>query len=110
MMKKTITRVDLANSISKKFNIPRKDSILFVKMVLDEICNSAVLGEDVKLSSFATFHVRGKCRRIGRNPKSGIPAEITPRRVMTFRASNILKKRIIDSFNKHQLKDDKINQ
>ena len=53
-----------------------------------------VRGEIVKLSSFATFQVRSKNERIGRNPKTGIEVPITPRRVMTFRASQLLKERI----------------
>ena len=49
----------------------------------------------VKLSSFATFHVRSKNERIGRNPKTGEEVPILPRRVMTFKASNVLKSRIL---------------
>ncbi len=52
-------------------------------------------GETVKLSSFATFHVRDKNERIGRNPKTGEEVPILPRRVMTFKASNVLKGRIL---------------
>ena len=66
-----------------------------VETVLDEICEAIVRGETVKLSSFATFHVRGKNERIGRNPKTGEEVPILPRRVMTFKASNVLKNRIL---------------
>ena len=57
---------------------------------------SAVLehGESVKISGFGTFSVRQKGRRIGRNPKTGVEVPITPRRVMVFKPSNILKSRI----------------
>jgi integration host factor subunit alpha len=70
-------------------------------MVLDEICDAIVRGETVKLSSFATFQVRSKNERIGRNPKTGEEVPILPRKVMTFKASNVLKSRILRT---HQAK------
>jgi integration host factor subunit alpha len=51
-------------------------------------------GENVKLSSFGSFIVRIKGERIGRNPKTGVEVPITPRRVMVFRPSSVLKSRI----------------
>jgi integration host factor subunit alpha len=63
--------------------------------VLDEICDAIVRGETVKLSSFATFQIRDKNERIGRNPKTGEEVPILPRRVMTFKASNVLKQKIL---------------
>ena len=62
--------------------------------MLAEICASLQKGETVKLSSFGSFVVRDKGQRVGRNPKTGIEVPITPRRVMTFRASQKLKDRI----------------
>jgi integration host factor subunit alpha len=48
----------------------------------------------VKLSSFGSFVVRKKGQRIGRNPKTGKEVPISPRRVMVFKPSAILKQRI----------------
>jgi len=48
----------------------------------------------VKFSSFGTFSVRDKSARVGRNPKTGIEAAIPPRRVLTFRPSNMMKDRV----------------
>jgi len=48
----------------------------------------------VKLSSFGTFSVQSKRERVGRNPKTGVEARITPRRVLSFRPSHILKSRV----------------
>ncbi|AHA27779.1 integration host factor subunit alpha [Candidatus Liberibacter americanus] len=104
-MNKALTRADLVKSISKKFDITMKDSSSFVNMVFDEICDSAIRGEKVKISSFATFNVRDKKARIGRDPKSGQSFEITPRRVITFKASNVLKKKIMDAFDKDKLRE-----
>ena len=53
-----------------------------------------VKGENVKLSSFGTFSVRSKKERIGRNPKTGIEARISPRRVISFHPSISLRKRV----------------
>lgn len=97
-MKKTITRSDLVESIHLKIGLSRSDSAVLLQMVLDHIVDATVKGESVKLASFATFHVRDKRLRIGRNPKTGVEVPITPRRVLTFKPSNILKKYIADEY------------
>lgn len=95
MAGKTVTRADLAEAVYRKVGLSRTESADLVELVLDEVCNAIVRGETVKLSSFATFHVRDKSQRIGRNPKTGQEVPILPRRVMTFKASAILKQRVI---------------
>src|SRR6201989_1345303 len=92
---KTLTRADLAEAVYRKVGLSRPESAQLVEAVLDEICEAFVRGETVKLSSFATFHVRSKNERIGRNPKTGEEVPILPRRGMTFKASNVLKGRIL---------------
>ena len=92
---KTLTRADLAESVYRKVGLSRTESAQLVEMVLDEVCDAIVRGESVKLSSFATFQIRDKNERIGRNPKTGEEVPISPRRVLTFKASNVLKSRII---------------
>ena len=62
--------------------------------MLDEISGSLARGDSVKLSSFGSFGIRQKGQRIGRNPKTGEEVPITPRRVLVFRPSNIMKERI----------------
>lgn len=101
MANKTVTRADLADAVCRKVGLSRTESASLVEMILNEVCDAIVKGETVKLSSFATFHVRSKSERIGRNPKTGEEVPISPRRVMTFKASNVLKQRILDS---HQTK------
>lgn len=98
---KTLTRADLAEAVYRKVGLSRTESASLVESVLDEICDAIVRGETVKLSSFATFHVRSKNERVGRNPKTGEEVPILPRRVMTFKASNVLKNRILRT---HQTK------
>ena len=92
---KTLTRADLAEAVYRKVGLSRTESAQIVEMVLDELCGAIVSGESVKLSSFATFQVRSKNERIGRNPKTGEEVPILPRKVMTFKASNVLKQRIL---------------
>lgn len=91
---KTLTRADLAEAVVRKIGLPRNESQDLVEVVLGEISKTLAKGEGVKLSSFGSFGVREKGQRIGRNPKTGEEVPITPRRVLVFRASNIMKSRI----------------
>ena len=93
-MSKTITRNELAISVHKKIGLSQNECANLVSNVIDEIINNLETGDSVKLSSFGTFTVNNKKERIGRNPKTGVEAKITPRRVLSFKASNLLKKRI----------------
>lgn len=93
---KTVTRADLAEAVYREVGLSRTESAMLVETVLDEICDAIARGETVKLSSFATFQVRSKGERLGRNPKTGEEVPILPRRVVTFKASNVLKQHIID--------------
>lgn len=91
---RTVTRVDLAEAVYRRIGLSRKESASLVQSVLDEIANALIAGETVKLSSFGRFVVRSKSMRIGRNPKTGVEVPITPRRVMVFKPSNVLRARI----------------
>jgi len=91
---KTLTRADLAEAVVRNVGLPRNESQDLVELVLDEISGSLARGESVKLSSFGSFGIRQKGKRIGRNPKTGEEVPITPRRVLVFRPSNKMKSRI----------------
>ena len=90
----TLTRADLAESINRKLGFSRAESLDLVEAILAKMCESMANGENVKISGFGSFVLRDKKERIGRNPKTGVEVPITPRRVMTFRASQLLKERI----------------
>lgn len=92
----TLTRADLADTINRKLGFSRAESLALVESVLGKMCGAMADGENVKISGFGSFVLRDKKQRIGRNPKTGIEVPITPRRVMTFRASQKLKDRISD--------------
>ncbi|MEL6750941.1 MAG: integration host factor subunit alpha [Pseudomonadota bacterium] len=102
MSQKTLTRADLAEAVYRRVGLSRSESSSLVEAVLEEICQAAVRGEQIKLSSFGTFSIRQKNERIGRNPKTGQEVPITPRRVMMFRPSNILKDKVIEGNRKKQ--------
>jgi integration host factor subunit alpha len=91
---KTLTRADLAEAVVEKVGLPRNESQELVELVLGEIAGCLAEGQSVKLSSFGSFGIRQKGERVGRNPKTGQEVPITPRRVLVFRASNIMKNRI----------------
>jgi integration host factor subunit alpha len=90
----TLTRADLADAINRKLGLSRSESLGMVESILSHMQNAMETGENVKISGFGTFLLRDKAQRIGRNPKTGVEVPITPRRVLTFRASQLLKERI----------------
>lgn len=89
---KTITRADVAETIYQEIGLSRKDSNDILDMILDEIVKDLSNGNDVKLSSFGTFSLRHKKERSGRNPKTGIEAVISSRRVISFKPSQTMRK------------------
>jgi integration host factor subunit alpha len=93
-MSHTKTRADLTDAVHHSIGVTRTEAAGIVESVLSHICEALVTGETVKLSSFGTFQTRQKNERVGRNPKTGEEVPITPRRVLTFRASHVLKARI----------------
>ena len=91
---KAVTRVDLYEAVYQKVGLSRTESSAFVELVLQEITDCLEKGETVKLSSFGSFMVREKGGRLGRNPKTGIEVPISPRRVVVFKPSAIVKQQI----------------
>jgi integration host factor subunit alpha len=96
MAGRTITRAQLSEAVYQEVGLSRNESAELLEAVLRQIANSLARDETVKISSFGSFSVRRKGRRIGRNPKSGEEVPILPRRVLVFRPSQVLKKRIND--------------
>ena len=94
MVDKTLTRMDLNEAVFREVGLSRNESADLVESVLNHISDAMVKGEQVKISSFGTFSLRDKSARIGRNPKTGDEAPISPRRVLTFRPSHLLKDRV----------------
>ena len=93
----TLTRADLAESLHQQVGLSRADSARLVERILAHMCESLSHGENVKISGFGTFVLRDKAERIGRNPKTGVEVPIAPRRVLTFRASQMMRERIVSA-------------
>ena len=90
----TLTRAELTEAVYEEVGLSRNESAELVEAVLGEMSNALIRGESVKISSFGSFTIRNKSERIGRNPKTGEEVPITPRRVVIFKPSHVLKSRI----------------
>jgi integration host factor subunit alpha len=94
MVQGTTTRLHLAEAVYKTAHVSRVQSAALVEAFFREITECLVRGEPVRLASFGSFVVRERRRRVGRNPKTGRQVKISPRRVLLFKPSAILKARI----------------
>lgn len=90
----TLTRADLCETVHHEVGMTRQDCAGFVERTLELMIDALEDGQTVKLSGFGVFQVRAKRARMGRNPKTGEPAQIEPRRVIGFHASQLMKARI----------------
>tara|TARA_A100001015_G_C15043974_1_gene742001 strand:- start:1378 stop:1662 length:285 start_codon:yes stop_codon:yes gene_type:complete len=93
-MTKTWTRNDLIEQIHSKVGLSLTDSSNLIEDIFNEILVALEKGDDVKLSSFGTFLIKNKNSRIGRNPKTGVEANISARKVVTFNPSNLIRKKV----------------
>ncbi len=100
MTGQTVTRAQLSEAVYQEVGLSRNESAELVESVLNQIADALAQGEMVKISSFGSFSVRSKSKRIGRNPKTGTEVPINPRRVLVFRASHVLKDQINGSLAK----------
>jgi integration host factor subunit alpha len=94
MTAETVTRADLINKLTQGNNFTRQQASDILKKTLEEIEKALASGDHVKVSSFGTFSILQKKERTGRNPRTGKDAKITPRQVISFRASPVFKKSI----------------
>lgn len=94
MTAETVTRADLINRITQNNNLTRQQAADILKRTLEEIEQALAKGDNVKISSFGTFSILKKKERIGRNPRTGKDAKISPRQVISFRASPVFKKSV----------------
>ena len=87
-----MTKTDLIEKISLMTAFTKKESSEIVERVFDVVKTTLEAGENIKIAGFGNFEVREKAARRGRNPQTGEVIEITPRRVLTFKPSQVLKK------------------
>ena len=94
MNKKNLTRKNLSNKIYKTLGFSKNFSSTVVDKLFDILVGALLKSDNVKISSFGTFTVIKKKERMGRNPKTKNEAIITSRKVVKFKPSIILKKKI----------------
>ncbi len=88
------TKADIVEALNKSKLINKKESKELVQAFFDNLSNVLIQGQNVKLSGFGNFILREKKARPGRNPKTGEEVTISPRRVVTFKAGQKLKKEV----------------
>jgi integration host factor subunit alpha len=88
---KTLTKAEFVESVYSRVGLSRRDSSEVVELLFECIKETLARGEAVKISGFGNFVVREKNARIGRNPQTGRDIEISARRVLTFKPSQVLK-------------------
>ncbi|WP_305041607.1 integration host factor subunit alpha [Geoalkalibacter sp.] len=92
-----MTKADLIESVYLKTGFSKKESAEIVEMVFDLIKGTLEKGEKIKIAGFGNFVVKEKDSRRGRNPQTGDEIEITSRRILTFKPSQVLKSCINDA-------------
>ncbi len=90
----TLTKAKIIDAVAESSGYTRNKSIETVETVLELIKRSLESGEDVLISGFGKFSVKQKAKRKGRNPATGEDMILTPRRVVTFKCSGILRDKI----------------
>ena len=94
MSSKTLTRAEIIENIHLRYGLGRDIISKILLDILQQSLKTLVEGQSLKIASFGTFEVNQKKQRLGRNPKTGKEAVITPRRVLSFRASKVLRTRV----------------
>ena len=90
----TLTKADLCSRLFEQLGLNKREASDFVESFFSIIFDRLADGEDVRISDFASFHLRTKSSRQARNPRTGEPVQIAPRRVVTFKSGPKLKARI----------------
>jgi integration host factor subunit alpha len=93
-MSNTLTRADLIDALCREVGLSRNDCSELLEALLEHLAKALERGELVKLARFGNFSVRAKRPRIGRNPKTGVEATISARRVVSFKSSQIMRERV----------------
>lgn len=86
-----MTKADLVDNVYLKTGFSKKESAEIVEMVFDIMKSTLEGGDKIKIAGFGNFVVKDKATRRGRNPQTGEEIEITSRRILTFKPSQVLK-------------------
>lgn len=93
-MTRTLTRADLVDVLNRELGLSKTDGAEMLEKMLEHLVIGLEQGKLVKLARFGNFSVRKKNPRVGRNPKTGVEAEICARKVVSFKPSQILRERV----------------
>ncbi|MGB0454234.1 MAG: integration host factor subunit alpha [Bacteriovoracaceae bacterium] len=104
----SLTKADIIERVYKEAGFSKKEAADLVDLVFKVIKDTLARGEKVKISGFGNFSIRDKATRVGRNPQTGQAMDISARRVLTFKPSQVLKEDITSRYS-HRL-DDKGNE
>ncbi len=91
-----MTKIDIIKNVNEKLGFSKKDATAIVESVFEIIKDSLAQGEKIKISGFGNFVVKDKNSRRGRNPQTGEEIEISSRKVLNFKASQVLRKALND--------------
>ena len=94
MAERTMTRAHLTEAVYHEVGLSRSESAELVESVLDEISETLIQGDAVKISSFGSFSVRDKAARVGRNPKTGETVQLEGKYVPHFKPGKELRERV----------------
>ncbi len=100
----SLTKADIVERVYKEAGFSKKEAADLVDLVFKVIKDTLARGEKVKISGFGNFSIRDKPTRIGRNPQTGESMEISARRVLTFKPSQVLKEDVTSRFG-HRIND-----
>jgi integration host factor subunit alpha len=89
-----MTKAEIVDRVYQKVGFSKKESSEIVDLVFEIVKETLERSENIKISGFGSFVLRKKRARRGRNPQTGEEIEISPRKVLTFKPSLVLKKAI----------------
>jgi integration host factor subunit alpha len=105
-----LTKADLVDTIHEKIGFSKKEAADMVELIFDTIKGALTEGDKIKISGFGNFVVREKRSRTGRNPQTGQAIEISARRVLTFKPSQVLRAEVNDTLKEKPITDDMIRR
>ena len=105
-----LTKADLVDSIHEKIGFSKKEASDMVELIFDEIKDALTKGDKIKISGFGNFIVRDKRSRTGRNPQTGKAIEISARRVLTFKPSQVLRTEVNETLKDKPISEDMIRR
>ena len=103
-----MTKADLVEGVYQKIGFSKKEAADLVDIVFDTMKDALKNGEKLKISGFGNFLVREKTSRMGRNPKTGQSIQITARRVLTFKPSQVLRSQVNSTLRNKPISSDNV--